>query len=305
MGRIIGGAAAVIAAFVLLTVMVGSWYTIDQGERGVILRNSAIVGEADPGLHFKLPIVDDVERVDVREQAIKWSCFDQECVNRNHDWPIMQAYSRDQQPADLLVSVNYSIPTDKVTELYSEYGTVDNLISRSLARKAPQAVKQVFGRYNAQTAVAEREQLSLGALEALRKMMEDEPIFIAALQVENIDYSDAYERAIEERMLAEVEVAKRNQQLETEKINAQIVETTAAGAANARKQQADAEAYAISAKGNAEAEAIRARGGALRDNPLLIDLTAVEKWTGSLPTTMPPGSTVPFINIPGNAGVVN
>ena len=37
---------------VVATLFFGSWYTIDQGERGVHLRNGAVVGSADPGLGF-------------------------------------------------------------------------------------------------------------------------------------------------------------------------------------------------------------------------------------------------------------
>jgi len=44
-GFTIGG--AVVAGLIGLTVLGGSWYTVDQGERGVILRNGAITGTAD------------------------------------------------------------------------------------------------------------------------------------------------------------------------------------------------------------------------------------------------------------------
>jgi hypothetical protein len=40
-----------------------------------------------------------------------------------------------------------------------------------------------------------------------------------------------------------------------------------------------------------------ARGRALRDNPMLIDLVQAERWNGALPTTMIPDSTVPFMNM--------
>jgi hypothetical protein len=36
----------------------------------------------------------------------------------------------------------------------------------------------------------------------------------------------------------------------------------------------------------------------LRDNPNLVELTAAERWDGHLPTTMVPGSTLPFVTLP-------
>ena len=52
------GHLVIIAAAGLALVMVAlsSWYTVDQGERGVVLRNGAVVSEAEPGLGFKIPL---------------------------------------------------------------------------------------------------------------------------------------------------------------------------------------------------------------------------------------------------------
>ena len=36
--------------------MLGSFYTVDEGERGVVIRTGEITGVATPGLHWKLPI---------------------------------------------------------------------------------------------------------------------------------------------------------------------------------------------------------------------------------------------------------
>ena len=52
-------------------------------------------------------------------------------------------------------------------------------------------------------------------------------------------------------------------------------------------------------KGQAEAQAIKARSDALQSNPNLVNLTAAEKWNGVLPTTMVPGGSVPFVQLPG------
>src|SRR5260221_5495533 len=59
------GGAAVIA---LVVVLFSTYFTIDQGERGVILHWGAIAGEAEPGLHFKMPIITTVEKISVQIQ---------------------------------------------------------------------------------------------------------------------------------------------------------------------------------------------------------------------------------------------
>ncbi len=61
--KIAGAVGSVVIFSFLFTVLFGSWYTIDEGHRGVMLRNGAVIGISNPGLGFKFPIVDSVEYV--------------------------------------------------------------------------------------------------------------------------------------------------------------------------------------------------------------------------------------------------
>jgi regulator of protease activity HflC (stomatin/prohibitin superfamily) len=198
----------------------------------------------------------------------------------------VMVYSRDQQSAELQVSVNYRLPSDQVETIYTEYGGASGVLTRLLDRQVPEEVKNVFGRFNAVTAIQERERLSREIQEAIQAATKNPVIIVESVQIENIDFSDAYEQSIEQRMLAEVEVQKVQQNAQREKVQAEILVIQAKAEADAKKLQGEAEAYAINA-----------RGKALRDNPALIELVQAEKWNGVLPTTMVPGSAVPFINV--------
>jgi len=263
---------SVIAGVVALSVLGGSFYTVDAGDRGVILRNGKVVGTADPGLSFKLPIVDEVKRISVQSQA--------------RVYEKVLVYSRDQQTADLQISVNYRLPSAEVAKIYAEFGGADGLISRTLDRQVPEEVKNVFGKFNAVTAIQERERLGQEIMDAIKKTSNGPMMIVESVQIENIDFSKAYEDSIEQRMLAEVEVQKVQQNAQREKVQAEI-----------KVIQAKADADAVILQGNAEASAINARGKALRDNPGLVELVAAEKWNGVLPTTMVPGGAVPFVNV--------
>jgi regulator of protease activity HflC (stomatin/prohibitin superfamily) len=66
----------IIAGFVgigLLTIVLGSWYTIDQTQRGILLRNGAFVEVVQPGLHFKWPWIDAVAKIDMQTHTFTWS----------------------------------------------------------------------------------------------------------------------------------------------------------------------------------------------------------------------------------------
>lgn len=285
-----------IAGFIglaILSVILGSWYTIDEGERGVILRYGAVAGVAQPGLGFKIPLINSVIRVSVQSKAAIYNG--------------MEAYSRDQQPATMNLSVNYRIPPDRVEEVYATYGGEDGLLSRLVERRVFEESKTVFGRFAAVTAIQERSRLNQEIADAIQKSVSG-PVIIDSVQIENIDFSDSYEASIEQRMLAEVEVQRLRQNAEREKVQAEITVTQANAQADARRAdaqaqadsvrlQAQADAEAIRLKGDAEAQAIKARGDALRDNPGLVSLTQAERWNGQLPTTMLPNGSIPMLNI--------
>ena len=283
-------------AFVLLILavfaVVNSWYTIDQGDRGILLTNGALSSVVEPGLHFKLPFLQRVEKISLRQQVLKWGCEFPNCDNL----PAMQAYSRDQQPADMRVTVNFHIPESEVGAAYTNYGSLESLADRIIARKAPQEIKTVFGQYDAVSVIQNRAKFNKDVSDAISKVT-DGPVIIDSVQVENINFSKAYEQAVEARMTAQVEVQKQEQNLQQEKIKADIAVTQAKGRADSVKAEADASAYKTKIEGEATAEAIKARAAALANNPLLVDLTRAEKWNGQLPTSMIPGSTVPFLDV--------
>jgi regulator of protease activity HflC (stomatin/prohibitin superfamily) len=116
-------------------------------------------------------------------------------------------------------------------------------------------------------------------------------IVIESVRLENIEFSANYMPSIEQRMLAEVEVQKLQQNAKREKVQAQISVTQATAKANAVRAEAQANADAtrlngearaanIKITGEAEAAAIEARGKALGTNPNLVSLVQAERWNG-------------------------
>lgn len=280
--------SAITAGFIVLlalTVMFGSWYTIDQTQRGVLLRNGAFVAVVQPGLHFKLPWVESVTKVDMQTHT---KTYDK-----------MESYSADQQPAHLRVSVTIHVSPDKVADMYSRFaGDFDAAISRLISPHVYERTKVVFGQYTAARAISSRGQLNADAAQSLIQAISYDPVFvIESTQVEDISFSGDYIKSVESRMQAEVEVLRLRQNLEREKVQAEIAVTQATGRANSVRAEAQAQADAIKLRGDAEASAISARGKALGDNPHLVTLVQAEKWNGILPTTMLPNGALPMINV--------
>ena len=268
-------------ALLLLIALMGSWYTVNETERGVLLRNGALVGVVEPGLSFKIPLIETVKLISVQSNATTYQG--------------LQAYSKDQQTATLNVSVSWHVVPAEVGKVYMQYQDLDGLVSRLISRQVPTQVENVFGQYNAVSAVQNRGKFVADVTKAIRDSVTG-PVVIDGVQVENIDFSDDYERSIALRMKAEVEVKTREQMLATEQVEAQIVVTRAQAEADSKVAQAKADAEATRLRGSAEADAIKAKTLALSSNPMLIELTKAERWDGKLPSTVLPNGTLPFID---------
>jgi regulator of protease activity HflC (stomatin/prohibitin superfamily) len=273
---------AVVAGLILIAILVlNPFKTIDAGTVGVKLRFGQAVDTMTPGIHVVLPFM---------ERAVVYST---RTVKRTFDK--VNSYSKDIQASDSKVSVNYRVDAAKAVEVYSRYGETfaETIIDPVLLKR----LKEIFGKYDAAEIVTQRERLGVEVENNVRQNMPP-GIIIDGVQIENIDFSDAYEQAIEAAMQAQAEVKKTEQELLRQKVEAEKVVVNADAAAKARVAQATAEAEAIRVKGEAEAGAIKAKAEALANNPNLVQLTATEKWNGTLPTTMVPGTAVPFISMP-------
>jgi regulator of protease activity HflC (stomatin/prohibitin superfamily) len=187
------------------------------------------------------------------------------------------------------------VPADRVEEVYANFKNVDSMITRLLDRQVPTQVENIFGKYTAISVVQERIKFGFDVTEAIKKSIKG-PLEITSVQIENIDFSNAYEKSVEDRMRAEVEVQTQKQNLEKERVSAEIAVTKAQAEADSQLARAKAEAESIRLMGDAEASAIKSRAEALAQNQNLIELTKAEKWNGQLPSTMLPNSTLPFFD---------
>lgn len=62
----VGKVALIITAIILFQVVYSSFYTIEPGEQGIVLRFGQYTRTTEPGLHFKVPYIEDMVKVDVK-----------------------------------------------------------------------------------------------------------------------------------------------------------------------------------------------------------------------------------------------
>ena len=271
-----GITAIVGVALIVVFAAIGSFYTIDQGDIGVKLRYGKIVGLEQPGLGFKTPWIDTIERISVRRQT--------------YQWEKIGAYTSDQQIASIDVSVTIDPISNQADHIYAQYGNVTDMVTRIVTPRLLTVTKNVFGTFTAQKVVQNRKDFETQVGESLRSAFDGEPFTMISVQIQEISFTPEYEKAVSDKQRAEVQVLTARQ-------NAQAAIAQAEGEKQSAILQAQGEAEARRLRGEAEASAIAAKGKALADNPALVQLISAERWNGELPTSMVPQGALPFINV--------
>ncbi len=246
----------------LFTIIILFWLSpvvlIGPGERGVLTHFGAVQDKVlGEGIHFRIPLMEKILKIDVKSQKIEV------------DAP---SFSRDLQNVDTKMALNYHPDPQQVQKLLQEIGI--DYEYRVIAPAIQESVKAATAQFTAAELVSERPKVKDEIKQTLMNRLSPRYIIVDDFSIVNFDFSDVYEKAIEDKQVAQQQALKAENDL--------------------KRIQIEAEQRIAQAK--AEAEAIRIQTEALRENQNLIKLEAVKKWDGRLPQYMM-GETIPFINV--------
>ena len=229
-------------------------------------RNEAL----SEGLHSVVPFLTRVERIDTRIQKVHAESF--------------EAASKDLQSVKAAIVVNYHLKKDDVVKLYREIGV--NYAEVVILPGIAEVYKATTANFTAEALITQRQQVSVQIRELLAERLEPFGIIVNQVNVVNFDFSAEFNRAIEAKVTAEQEALRAEKELERIKFEAQQAEEKAKG-----------EAAAVLEKAKAEAESLKMRLEYAK--PEMIILEAVQKWDGSMPTTLlfGNGGVVPIFDI--------
>ena len=280
--------------FLVAIFLPASIYVISEGERGVLTRNGRFVNVREPGLGIKIPIIDRVTKLEIRNMSIKSNVY---------------VYSSDTQQYTAMITINYNLNPAHVEEVFKREGV--HYASRRLAPILETQMKEVAGKYSAQRTIQERDKFGGDVKVAVQDAAKVYKIDVSEVQITNIDFTDQFEQAIENAMLAKAKVEEERNILEQKKIKAETMVVEATAEANAARERAkgEADAKTINAKaeaerilkiGESEALAIKKKADALKNNPELTAYTyslAALQWDGKLPQQFVPNTTLPILDV--------
>lgn len=168
-----------------------------------------------------------------------------------------QAYSKDAQTMDIAMTVQYQIDETQAIHIANQYGSVQVLANR-IESIATEKAKATLSSYSAMEIIETRSTISPRVAETIKlAVTEDYYVDILAVVLTNIDFSDAFEKTVEDKMIAEQEKLKAQYEKETAIVNAEKELEVAKLAAQAKIEAAKADAQAQIEVANAEAETIR------------------------------------------------
>ena len=255
-----------VVVVIALIVIFSCWTTIDAGERGVVLELGKVDRVMEPGFHFKKPFVENVVKIDIRTKTVVYELEEP-----------LYAASKDQQDVEVASVINYRIDPGFVATLYEQYGDLPKYETDIIRPTVRDTVKYAAANFTAEELVTRRGEYNDLVNQSLSDRLAEFSVTVERVNITNIAFSQEYTDSIEAKVTAEQNALKAENDLARVEFEAQQ-----------RIEQAKAEAEAI----RIQAEAITQQGG--KD---YVQLKAIEKWDGALPTQFVPGSAVPFINL--------
>src|SRR5258708_34570374 len=177
----------IVAVILVALFVVDSYFVVEPTEMAGVRRLGQVITTKPlgPGPHFKLPFIDQVDRLQVSLDTFK---LDNLTVN-----PI------DNQPIAVTVGLTYRIPPQAVLPLLYEVGRAGNFdITENFERIVADRTAKIFAQQNTTRISENRDQI----LTALKSLLSNDlgnfyPIEVVDFQISGILYSHGFRPSLE------------------------------------------------------------------------------------------------------------
>ncbi len=256
MFKAIGAIGAFIIVALGLSYAFASWGTIEAGSRGIVLRLGAVTGEIKgEGFYTKTPWMEDVISQSIR--TVKEE-IQTECA------------SKDLQVVTSTIATNMHLDQTQLASLWRTYGPgyFQSIVEPAIKETA----KAVIAQYTAEELISKREVVREAITVLLRSKLQPTS-YVETVNITNFNFSKSFNEAIEAKVTAEQHALAAKNKLAQVQFEAQQLEAAADGKAKAMKVESEA----------------------LKSQPEILQLRALEKWDGHMPQYM--SGQLPFIAI--------
>ncbi|MGH8218304.1 MAG: prohibitin family protein [Steroidobacteraceae bacterium] len=246
-----------VIVIVALFALGGAFVTIGPGQRGVLMTFGAVhQGVLDPGLHFKLPFVQSVAKMDVQVQ---------------NSQATETAASLDLQDVSSTVATNWHILPADAEWVYQHIGNEAALFGRIISPAISNAVKAVTAHYNAEDLIVHRDQVRDEIQVQITSAFKPYRVVVDSVNITDFHFSAEFAQAIERKQVAQQRALQARYELDRAKVVAQqrVVEAQAQSQAQQLLQTTL--------------------------TPEIIQQQAIAKWDGRLPAVVGDKGVLPMI----------
>jgi regulator of protease activity HflC (stomatin/prohibitin superfamily) len=249
--KVILGVVAV-ALVVGLIIFFASTAIVPTGHIGVVTLYSKVQDKyLDAGFHMVKPFVEDIHAIDIRTQKYQGT---------------VEGSAKDLQIVNVTMSINYQIKAEKASDLYAKVGK--NYNDTILNPALQSGLKAAIAKFTAEEMITKRSEVANAITEELNARLE-EYFLISAVNLENIGFTDEFNKAVEAKTTNQQKAEAEKAQLEIIKVQNEQKINTAQAEAEVRKLQSES----VTEK-------------SLEQLRLEIQRELIQKWNGQFPTTM-------------------
>lgn len=282
---VLGISGTVFGVFLIVWVvltLIHSISPVKAGNVGLVYGvGGNIIGQTGEGIHFIAPW-HSLKSVSVQKQSYRSTdqCHDAD-GNKTYD-NCVSAFTKDTQNAFIIGTLNYHIDSKDVQQLYTQN---PNFVDVYIRPRFLQAIKDVAVQYTATDMAPNREEIRQKVKTTLEQELSTQSIQVEDFLIDNIDFSQKFEQAIEKKQEA-------TQNALTEQNNVAVSKAQAEQKAAAA--QGDADALRVTAQGQADANALISKSL----TPELIQFQFVQKLADKVQVIYLPSGTNNLLNLP-------
>jgi len=236
-----------------LIVFFNSITTVPTGFVGIKTRFGKVQDDTiQEGFNFKLPFVEKIVQIDCKTKKLEATS---------------EASTKDMQTVDMTIAVNYNVNKDTANILYKEVGVdYENII---ITPSILESIKSISAQYTAEELITKRAEVSTNIQETVINKIQKRGFVVTGFNITNINFSDAFNQAIETKAVKQQEVQTAQAELEKQQIQNEKEISIA---------EKDAKVM--------ELQNAQITENTLRLKELEVQEKMINKWNGTMPSTV-------------------
>ena len=292
----------IVIAVILSTLGAGLVY-VESNERGVVrtIRAGGVrPNELEPGLHWIVPVVEQVVTYSVSNQTYTMSAVSGEGQIQGDD--SIRARTKDGQEVIIDASVIYQIDPKKVVPLHIVW---QNRYEDGIVRPESRGIiRDAISQYGVEEVVStKRLEIVNIVTEELGKSLAENNLRLLDFVLRDIHFSEGYAAAVEQKQIAEQQAQQARLTVEQKKQEAEQARQVAQGQADAAVIAAQGAAEAQIIQAEAQAKANELIGQSLQENPEILQYQYILKLAPGVQTIFIPSGNQFILPLPNTTTV--